>query len=125
MTMASQQLQTIPVQVYQTENRVVLAAPMPGLRTSHTIRPWRTMYLCFIKSLCWAQSICLFAKGNARLQTSRRNGDGKWDKENQGCRKAEDIISPKPKRQPVLSQAGVAPRWDFRISFSSQLRVGQ
>ncbi len=31
MTMASQQLQTIPVQVYQTENRVVLAAPMPGL----------------------------------------------------------------------------------------------
>ena len=31
MTVTSQQLQTVPVQVYQTENRLVLAAPMAGL----------------------------------------------------------------------------------------------
>jgi len=31
MAMVSLQLQTVPVQVYQTENRLVLAAPMPGL----------------------------------------------------------------------------------------------
>lgn len=29
--MASPQPQTVPVQVYQTDNRLVLAAPMPGL----------------------------------------------------------------------------------------------
>ena len=31
MTMTSQPPQTVPVQVYQTENRLVLTAPMPGL----------------------------------------------------------------------------------------------
>lgn len=31
MTVTSHELQTVPVQVYQTENRLVLAAPMAGL----------------------------------------------------------------------------------------------
>ena len=31
MTETLQPLQTVPVQVYQTDNRLVLAAPMPGL----------------------------------------------------------------------------------------------
>jgi len=31
MTVTLQPPQTVPIQLYQTENRLVLAAPMPGL----------------------------------------------------------------------------------------------